>query len=93
MNELLRFSLYILITTDEVGFDEGRDQVAVDAVAIADAVEFDAVRELLLDDGDVLVDLGLLASGPGLGPGHVGVADGPDRSQFLLGRARELQCK
>lgn len=41
--------------------------MAIDAVAVAHAVKLGSMRELLLNDGYVLIDLGLPASRPSLG--------------------------
>jgi len=56
-----RFSLYIYLLTNQVGFDEGCNQVAVEAMSVANAVKFNPVNYLLLNYRYVLIYLGLLA--------------------------------
>ena len=61
--DILRISLYISIVTDQMGLDEGRDQVTVQTVSVAHAEQPHPMRHFLLDDVVVLVDFGGLAIG------------------------------
>jgi hypothetical protein len=55
------------VGTEETGLDEGRYKVTVEAVPVTDTEQSDSEGKFVLNEGDVLVGLGLLASGTGFG--------------------------
>ena len=71
--------------TEEVGLNEGRHKVPVEAVPVTHAEEFNAKGQPQLGNGDVLVDLGLLPVGasPALGGEVDSMAPG-DGLQLVL---------
>lgn len=64
----------------------------IEPMPVANAVEFDAVEQFLIDDGNVLVDFGLFAIGASLGLDDIRVGEGQfEGSQPFSGWTINLQ--
>ena len=48
-----------------MGFNEGRNEMTIEAMAVAYWEEFDSERELCLNDGNILINFSLFACGSG----------------------------